>query len=232
MRKLFFAAALGTVVLLVGCSAEPEGCAIVREAKEKYESLDSAKTVMTDISTGEQIMEFSFFFNANDEMVLSYYGRDGEDETYAYSNGAEFYYKEAGDEKWSLIGTDDEYYIYNLYNREYRYPYAEGGIFFLDAGSVETADVVQNADGSYLITYVYAVDKLNESTKGLLDGVSSFDALTTTFEINADGYITEFTEVGTVVDAQGETTDVNMCISVELMNEVYDIPYPVDRLDK
>ncbi len=232
MKKLVFSSVIAALVMLGGCAAVPEGYDVVREAKEKYEALDSAMVVMTDLSSDERIMEFSFYFNANDEMVLSYYGKDGEDEMYAYSNGAEYFYKEPGEELWSVIGTEDESYIYNLYNREYRYPYAEGGIFFLDAGSVETAVVEQKQDGSCVVEYTYNKDKLNESTKGLLDGVDSFEALATIFEINADGYITDFTEVGTVTDTEGVSFDVNMRISVEAMNDVYEIPYPVDQLDK
>ena len=50
--------------------------------------------------------------------------------------------------------------------------------------------------------------------------------------IDPDGFITEFTEKGTVTDTEGLTQDVNMSIKIDMMNEVYDIPYPVDRLDK
>ena len=232
MKRLLFATVVLAVLMLGGCAEMPDGYDTVKAAKEKYASLDSVKTVMTDLTTGEQIMEFSFFFNSNDEMVLNYYGKDGGDEMYAYSNGAEYFYKEPGAEMWSVIGADDESYIYNLYNREYRYPYAEGGIFFLDAGSVETASVVTGADGSCVVTYTYDADKLNDSTKGMLEGVESFSALETVFEIDKDGFITEFTETGIVTNDDGETCDVNMCISVSMMNEIHDIPYPVDRLDK
>ena len=234
MKKLLSAAAVGVMLLLSGCAQMqmPEGYDAIKEAKAKYETLDSARTVMTDLSTGEVIMEFSFFFNKNDEMVLNYYGKDGDDEMYAYSNGAEYFYKEPGDEMWSVIPTGDESYIYNLYNREYRYPYAQGGIFFLDGTSVDTAAVEWADDGSCVVTYTYDAEKLSRSTQGRLDGVDSFSALTTTFEINPDGYIMAFTEEGTLIDSEGATRDVNMKITVESMNEVYDIPYPVDQLDK
>ncbi len=234
MKKAISAAAVSVLLLTsVGCTAAlPDGYQTVRDAKEKYETLDSAHAVMTDLSTGEQIMEFTFLINQKDEMVLSYYGKDGENEMYAYSNGAEYFYKDTGDEMWSVIASDNESYIYNIYNREYRYPYAEGGIFFLDGGSVANAVVTQNDDGSCVVEYVYDADKLSSSTKGLLDGVESFSSLTTTFNINADGFITEFVETGTVTDTNGIVQDVNMSITVDMMNEVYDIPCPVDKLDK
>ena len=234
MKKAFLtAAALVSLLTFSGCTPSmPDGYETVRAAKDKYETLDSARAIMTDLSTGEQIMEFTFFINQKDEMILSYYGKDGGDEMYAYSNGAEYFYKDAGDELWSVIASSDENYIYNIYNREYRYPYADGGIFFLDGGSVEGAEISQNSDGSYIIEYTYDTDKLNSSTKGILEGVESFTALTTTFNIDPDGFITEFVEEGTVTDTDGVTRDVNMSIKIDMMNEIYDIPYPVDRLDK
>lgn len=234
MKKVFLtAAAMASLLILTGCTADmPDGYQAVRAAKEKYETLDSGRAVMTDLTTDEIIMEFSFFINAKDEMILNYYGKDGENEMYAYSNGAEYFYKNAGDEMWSVIASSDENYIYNIYNREYRYPYADGGIFFLDGGSVESAVVTQNSDGSCIVEYVYDADKLSSSVQGILDNVENFSALTTTFAIDADGFITEFIENGTVTDKSGITRDVNMSITIDMMNEVYDIPYPVDRLDK
>lgn len=234
MRKLLpGAAAIAAVICMSGCIAQmPDGYNDVKAAKENYEKLNSAHTTMIDLSTGDKIMDFSFYINNSGEMILSYYGKDGADEMYAYSNGAEYFYKDAGDELWSVIGADDESYIYNIYNREYRYPYADGGIFFLDGGSVESFSVADKPDGGCTIVYVYDADKLNASAVEMLDGVSGFDSLETTFEINADGYITDFTEKGTVTDADGVSHDVNMRISVDMMNEVYEIPYPVDRVNK
>lgn len=234
MRKLLpGAAAIAAVICMSGCIAQmPDGYNDVKAAKDNYEKLNSAHTTMTDLSTGDKIMDFSFYINDSGEMIFNYYGKDGADEMYAYSNGAEYFYKDAGDELWSVINPDDENYIYNIYNREYRYPYADGGIFFLDGGSVESFSVTDEPDGGCTIVYVYNADKLNASAMEMLDGVSGFGSLETTFEINADGYITDFTEKGTVTDADGVSHDVNMRISVDMMNEVYEIPYPVDRVNK
>lgn len=234
MKKVFLAltAALG-LLALSGCTAKmPEGYDTVKAAKAKYNALDSAHTTMTDLSSGELIMDFSFYINSDDEMILNYYGKDGGDEMYAYSDGAQYFYKEPGKDMWSVISSSDEDYLYNIYNRENRYPYADGGIFFLDGGSVSEASVSIEADGSTIVTYVYDPEKLNQSTQGILEDVSSFESLETTFEINEDGYIISFTEIGTVTDTEGVTRDVNMRICVDMINEVYDIPYPVDKLDK
>ena len=234
MKKVFVAlAACLSLATLSGCGTKmPEGYDTVKAAKAKYNSLDSAHTIMTDLEAGELIMDFSFYINSSDEMILSYYGKDGNDEMYAYSDGGQYFYKEPGKDMWSVIDSSAEEYLYNIYNRENRYPYADGGIFFLDGSSVTEATVETGADGSTVVCYVYDVEKLNQSTQGMLEDVKSFSSLETTFEINADGYITSFTETGTVTDTNDVTRDVNMRISVDSMNEVYEIPYPVDRLDK
>ena len=143
MRRAFTAAAaVAGAIMLSGCSAElPDGYREFTAAREKYETLDSAKVTMRDLDSGEQVMEFSFYISANDEMVLSYTGTWGGVTQQAYSDGAEFFYKESGDDKWTVIGSGDENYIYNVYNRKYRYPYAEGRMFFLAAEAVKDAAV-------------------------------------------------------------------------------------------
>jgi hypothetical protein len=221
------------MTLLCGCSlGTPEGYESMKSARELYEKLDGARVIMEDLTSGEQLMEFSFYINANDEMIFDYSGTTDEGEERGYSNGAEFYYKTADADGWRVIGSADESYIYNIYNREYRYPYATGNIFFLDATSVSEAAVTENADGGMTISYTYDADKLNSYATSLLDNVESFSSLRTDCVINADGYITEFTEVGSVTDENGEEADVNMKITVTDMNEVYEIPYPVGNIIK
>lgn len=234
MKKLVLAlAACIFITTFGGCGTKmPEGYDTVKAAKAKYNSLDSAHTTMTDLATGELIMDFSFYINSRDEMILSYYGKDGSDEMYAYSDGGQYFYKEPNEELWKVIHSADEEYLYNIYNRKNRYPYADGGIFFLDGTSISEAYVGNDTDGGTVVHYIYDAEKLNSSTQGILENVSSFSSLETTFAINADGYITSFTETGTVTDTSGVTRDVNMRIDVSDMNSVYDIPYPVDKLDK
>ena len=116
-----------SISLAAGCAANlPAGYDKFTAAREKYETLSSGRVTMTDLTTGDEIMRFSFYFNVNDEMVFSYWGSWQGEEQQAYSDGAEFFYKESGDEKWTVISSDDDGYIYNVYNRGYRYPYAEG----------------------------------------------------------------------------------------------------------
>lgn len=232
MKRFIPAAALLTLIL-TGCAAKlPEGCRQFTAARESYEQLDSAKVTMTDLDTGEQVMEFSFYFTGNDEMVLSYYGCWGGEVQQAYSDGAEFFYKDSGDEKWSVISSGDENYIYNIYNRKYRYPYAEGRVFFLAAEAVAEAQVISDEGGTQ-ITYIYDPDKLNQATMpGVEENISDFSALTTIMKIGADGIVDSFTEMGTVTTVSGDTVTLNMEITVGSANEVFEIPYPVDEVYK
>ena len=64
-----------SISLAAGCAANlPAGYDIFTAAREKYETLSSGRVTMTDLTTGDEIMRFSFYFNVNDEMVFSYWG--------------------------------------------------------------------------------------------------------------------------------------------------------------
>ncbi|MGN1339998.1 MAG: hypothetical protein ACI4WS_06865 [Oscillospiraceae bacterium] len=230
-RLISAAAAVVSCAALAGCSAKlPEGYDKFTAARDKYEKLDSARVTMTDLDSGSEIMEFSFYFNGSDEMVFSYYSCwDGEVQQ-AYSNGAEFFYKEDGDEKWSVIGPADENYVYNVYNRGYRYPYAEGRVFFLAGEAVASAEVTENENGTS-ITYVYDPEKLNSaSMPGVQEEIAQFSALTTTLDIGADGIVRDFTESGTVTSVTGEILTLNMMITVSDANDVFEVANPVDEI--
>lgn len=234
MKKVIAcAAAAASICVISGCSAAslPEGYEQFMQARELYERLDSARVTMTDIDSGEEIMRFSFYFTGSDEMVLSYYGCWYGEEQQAYSDGAEFFYKESGDEKWSVISSADENYIYNIYNRKYRYPYAEGRIFFLAPEAVENAETGTAPNGNFRITYDYDAEKLNsQSIPGIVGQISEFKTLATTLETDPDGNVVSFTESGTIIAADGEEMTLNMRIDVADINSVFDIPYPVDEL--
>ena len=101
-----------SISLAAGCAANlPAGYDKFTAAREKYETLSSGRVTMTDLTTGDEIMRFSFYFNVNDEMVFSYWGSWQGEEQQAYSDGAEFFYKESGDEKWTVISSDDDGYL-------------------------------------------------------------------------------------------------------------------------
>lgn len=235
MKRLIAAAlAAVSIALSAGCSAQlPQGYDKFTAAREKFETLDSGRVTMTDLTTGEEIMRFSFFFTANDEMVFSYWGSWQGNVQQAYSDGAEFFYKDSGDEKWTVIGSDDESYIYNVYNRGYRYPYAEGRLFFLAGEAVRDSGVITSEDGPTQINYVYDPEKLNSaSMPGVQEDIQSFEKLSTTLEIDRQGYPVRFIEDGSVVTSAGEVMDFSMQIDVTDINDVYDVANPVDEIYK
>lgn len=232
LMKRTAALLLALVIMLVsGCALSvPEGFSEVKRAKELYEKLGSGRLTMTDVASGETLMEFSFFINKKDEMIFSYISQDENGTEGAYSDGAQFFYKNRGEEKWRIISADDESYLYNLYSKTYRYPYARGSIFFLDGTSVESAQLTENADGSLTVRYDYDPEKLNKNAVGMLDGVSEFYALSAVYEIAADGCMAAFTETGSVADEQGERSDLSIRLTVSDPGNVYDIPSPVGEL--
>ena len=64
-----------SISLAAGCAVNlPAGYDKFTAAREKYETLSSGRVTMTDLTTGDEIMRFSFYFNVNDEMVFSYWG--------------------------------------------------------------------------------------------------------------------------------------------------------------
>lgn len=225
MKKIFLCILpIIAALLLTGCAPMPESYSEVKKAKELYEKLDSAGVIMNDNETGEQLMHFRFFINKKNEMIFTF---ESLESGMAYSDGMQFFFKTADREGWSAITPSDEGYIYNIYNRKYRYPYARGGLFFLDGASVSSAEVTRDG-GDTVVTYVYDSEKLNENAVGTLDDVSSFSALTCVYRINADGYITEFTEKGELTDDNGNTRTVDITYLITEMNEINSIENPVD----
>lgn len=225
MKKIFLCILTITAALLLsGCATMPEYYDEVKKAKGLYEKLDSARVIMNDNETGKQLMDFRFFINKKDEMIFSF---ESLESGMAYSDGVQFFFKTEDAEGWSAITPSDEGYIYNIYNRKYRYPYARGGLFFLDGASVSSAEMAQDS-GDSVITYVYDSEKLNANAVGTLDDVSAFSALTCVYRINSDGYITEFTEKGELTDNKGSTRTVDITYIVMEMNGINSIENPVD----
>ena len=217
-------AAVFAALIIIKLGELPEGYREIKKARELYEKLDSARLDMADLSNGELLMSFCFYINGNNEMILDYdCPQNGE---HAYSDGKQFYYKTDGE--WNAITPRDEAYIHNIYNREYRYPYARGTAFFLDGTAVKEATIEENG-GEKSITYIYDCDKLNKSSVKHLDNVSEFSELTCVYTLNADGLIVRFTEKGTLTDMDGKVTEINIASVVSDVNNVNVIDIPFDK---
>lgn len=211
------------VLVIVKRAGVPQGFNDIKKARGRYESLDSARLTMTDLATGETLMTFCFYINGNNEMILDYDSpRNGE---HAYSDGKQFYYR--AEDKWTAITPADEEYIHNIFNRKYRYPYARGTVFFLDGTAVSEAHVTEE-NGGKTVTYIYDADKLNAGSARELDNVSEFSELTCTYTINESGLITKFAQKGSLVDADGKLSEVNILLEVSDVNNVKVISAPFD----
>lgn len=224
-RRFLYILPMLFILLLTGCSPVPEAYNDIKRAKKLYEKLDSARVVMLDNTTDRPLMEFSFYINQKDEMIFSYESYENGDK--AYSDGMQFFYKTEGDGGWTAITPKNEEYIYNIYNRKYRYPYARGGLFFLDGTSVSSAETAADGEDK-LITYVYDCEKLNGYAVGRIEDVAAFSALTCVYRINADGMITELIETGSITDGEGEEREVDLTYRVMEMNGITVIENPVD----
>lgn len=230
MKKIMFGiaaivlvAAGFAAVILVKLGNVPEGFNEIKRARGLYEKLDSARLVMKDASSGEVMMSFCFYINSDNEMILDY--DDPRDDLHAYSDGKQYYYKSGGE--WTAITPKDEEYIHNIYNRKYRYPYARGTVFFLDGTAVSEVTVAENSGGK-TITYVYDCDRLNENSAKKLENVSAFSELTCVYTLDADGYLTQFAEKGSITDDAGITAEVDILLEVTDMNGVKSIDIPFD----
>lgn len=215
--------AVFAVLVIVKRTSVPQGFNDIKKARDKYESLDSARLTMTDLSTGEVLMTFCFYINGDNEMILDYDSpQTGE---HAYSDGKQYCYRSEGE--WTTITPADEEYIHNIFNRKYRYPYARGTVFFLDGTAVSEASVTEE-NGGKTVTYVYDADKLNSGSAKGLDNVSEFSELTCTYTIDESGLITRFTEKGKLTDADGAVSEVNIALEVSDVNNVKVIELPFD----
>lgn len=217
-------AAAFAVLIVIKLGELPDGYRDIKKAREMYEKLDSAQLDMIDLSNDELLMSFRFYINGSNEMIFDYdCPQNGE---HAYSDGKQFYYKTDG--KWIAMTPKDEAYIHNIYNREYRYPYARGTAFFLDGTAVKEARIEENG-GEKTITYIYDCDKLNENAVKMLDNVSEFAELICSYTINSDGLIVRFTEKGSLTDTEGNAEDMDIALAVSEVNNVNVIDIPFDQ---
>ena len=98
---------------------------------------------------------------------------------------------------------------------------------------MDSAETGKTADGNSWIKYDYDAEKLNaENIPGIAEQISQFISLSTTLETDPGGNVVSFTENGTFISADGEEMTLNMRIDVFDINSVFDIPYPVDELNK
>ena len=215
MRKLF-AGVLPVVLCIIGfsgCSGEDKaGGLLIKQAREEYTSLNSARVIMTDMSTGEEAQSFTFKYDEKDVLVFSYYGKSENNEYAQFNNGMECFTYENGELDYSKKGDED----FVRYTRKMPHPQADAGLLIYDPQRITSARE-ETVDGGIKVTHVYDADmigaKVEEGTvtgftaEYFFDGDGGLEYFTETTEADNDGKhetysyridITERNSVGTV----------------------------------
>ena len=203
-------------VLFSACIFESEpidGEELVFAARDKYESYDSAKVLITNEDTDEVEQTFVFKYDEKDSLTYLYEG-GYEDENYIqYNNGFECFTEQNGEYTFSQHGDDE----FEAYNRDSKHPQASGAYFPFDKGAIEEA-VKSEENGETVYTYVYDPNSFDSDA-----GVSEFSVV---YHFDHDGNLLYFEEMS-VVEADGEKSDHAYKIEITEINKVDEIENPL-----
>ena len=188
MRKLLTAGlAVICVVCFAGCSGAEDkaGGALIKQAREEYTSLDSAKVVMTEISSGEVEQTFTFKYDEKDTLVYSYYGKSDNNEYAQYNNGIECFTYENGE--LSHLSKGDADFV--RYTRKMPHPQADAGLLIYSPQNIVDAKE-ETVDGGIRVTHVYDAEKIGAKVE---EGtVTGFRA---EYMFDGDGRLEYFDEI-------------------------------------
>ncbi|SEK35719.1 hypothetical protein [Ruminococcus albus] len=191
MRKFFRAllAGLSAAVMLGSCgeTEDKAGGLLVKQAREDYASLNSAKVIMTNIDSGEEEQCFTFKYDEKDTLVYSYYGKSDNSEYAQFNNGLECFTYENGEVKYSVNGDAD----FVRYTRKMPHPQADEGLLIYTPKNITSAKE-ETIDGGIKVTHVYDPQKIGAKVE---DGeVTGFTA---EYYFDNDGKLEYFTETTT-----------------------------------
>ena len=199
MRKLLTAGlAVICAVCFAGCSGAEDkaGGALIKQAREEYTSLDSARVVMTDMSTGEEAQSFTFKYDEKDTLVYSYYGKSANSEYAQYNNGLESFTYENG--KVSHMSKGDADFV--RYTRKLPHPQADAGLLIYSPENITEAKEETVPDG-IKVTHVYDVQKIGAKVE---EGtVTGFRA---EYLFDSDGKLMYFDEITEAENSGSEMT--------------------------
>jgi hypothetical protein len=182
-------AGLAAAVIMGGCgkTEDKAGGLLIKQAREEYTSLDSAKVVMTDMATGEEEQCFTFKYDEKDTLIFSYYGKSDNSEYAQFNNGLECYTYENGEVKHSVNSDAD----FVRYTRKMPHPQADEGLLIYSPQNIISAKE-EIVDGGIKVTHVYDAQKIGAEVE---DGeVTGFTA---EYYFDEDGGLEYFTETTT-----------------------------------
>ena len=225
MRKLFRAvlAAFAAAAMLSGCNEAEDkaGGLLVKQAREDYASLNSARVVMTDMSTGEEAQCFTFKYDEKDTLIFSYYGKSDNSEYAQYNNGIECFTYENGEV--SHVTKGDKNFV--KYTRDMKHPQADEGLLIYTPASITSAKE-ETVDGGIKVTHVYDVGKIGaKAEKGEVTGFE------TEYFFDGDGSLEYFTET-TEADVEGKSETYVYKVEITEKNSVDTVENTVKQFMK
>ena len=213
---------------LSGCSlfgADYSGIAgysQVETARDLYTALDSGRLTIVDNSSGEITQDFVFKYEG-DVLTYSYVVVD-ENEIYCeYHNGSEINYTTDKDEAWTALDATSEQYF--VKSKTDRHPLTDRTAISINADSIVSGTVSEQADGGFVITYDYDIEKL-ASYATALETVGTLTGFATALEIDGEGYCTALTQTATFIDADGNELAVDYTMTITQMNSVESVTRP------
>lgn len=207
-----------SVFLFSGCGAKDvAGSELVKNAREEYTKLDSAKVIMTNTETNEIEQTFIFKYDEKDVLTFAYEGKY-KDESYAqYNNGYECYTSENGEYTFTQRGDKE----FQAYDRDSTHPQANEGLIIFSANAVEKSSVTEE-NGMTCVEHNYDPDEI-----GAISDEGKVTDFTAKFYFNKDNELLYFTEE-TVIDSDGEKITHSYKVEITEKNAVEDIENPVE----
>ena len=203
-------------VLFTACIFEGDpldGEELVDAAREKYESYDSAKVLITNEDTGKVEQTFIFKYDEKDSLTYLYTGGYEEENYIQYNNGFECFTEQNGEYSFSQRGDDD----FEAYTRDSKHPQTSGAYLPFERKAINDVKKSEE-DGETVYTYTYDPESFESDA-----GVKEFSAV---YHFDSDGNLLYFEEVS-VVEADGEESSHSYKIEITDINEVEEIDNPL-----
>ena len=208
MKKLFAAAMVIFAVSLSACGRveDKAGGALIKKAREEYTSLNSAKVVMTDLSTGEEAQSFTFKYDEKDTLVYAYYGKSANSEYAQYNNGLECFTYENGEV--SHISKGDADFV--RYTRKLPHPQADAGLLiYIPENTTDAKE--ETVSGGIKVTHIYDAQKIGAQVEE--GNVTGFRA---EYMFDNDGVLEYFDEI---TDSENNGRQETYAYRVELTQQ-------------
>lgn len=220
--KKIIAAVLMTAVCCFSFSScgEPEvaGDELINKARDEYVELDSAKVLMTNVSTGKVEQTFTFKYDEKDVLTYSYYGKSEKTEVAMYNNSLESAsYK---DGKYSHAVKGDSGFL--KYTRKSPYAQADKGMILFEPKAVTNAKMTEENGVTHVI-HIYDTEKIGATSEsGEVTGFS------VEYFFDKNGELLYFVE-NTNVKEDGKDKTYSYKVEITEKNSVENVENTVEK---